>query len=153
MVVKQIVDEDFVNYKEPSMLVAFSKCLWRCGKEHCHNIDMANLPDIEICAEDVAIRYVDNFITSAVVCSGLEPFDTFHDLYQLVEELRDLTEDTIIIYTGYTEDEIAPKIEQLQAYRNIVVKFGRYKPNLEKCYDELLGVTLASNNQYAKQIS
>jgi len=34
---------------------------------------------------------------------------------------------------------------------NIIVKFGRYRPNQEKHYDKILGVFLASDNQYAKE--
>ena len=36
---------------------------------------------------------------------------------------------------------------------NIIVKFGRFIPNSPHIYDTLLGVELASNNQYAKIIT
>ena len=35
----------------------------------------------------------------------------------------------------------------------IIIKWGRYIPNRPSRYDEILGVTLASDNQYGKQIS
>ena len=38
-------------------------------------------------------------------------------------------------------------------YSNIIIKFGRFIPNREPHFDEVLGVNLASNNQYAKRIS
>ena len=38
-------------------------------------------------------------------------------------------------------------------FRNIIVKFGRFIPDQESHYDEVLGVNLASNNQYAKKLS
>jgi hypothetical protein len=34
---------------------------------------------------------------------------------------------------------------------NIIVKFGRYRPNQEPHFDKVLGVELASDNQYAKE--
>ena len=33
----------------------------------------------------------------------------------------------------------------------IIVKFGRFRPNQEPHYDEVLGVNLISDNQYAKE--
>ena len=41
----------------------------------------------------------------------------------------------------------------LKKFKNIIVKFGRYRPNFQKHFDEVLGVELASTNQYAKRIS
>jgi len=61
-----------------------------------------------------------------------------------------VSNDDIVLYTGYNEDEICDKIHLLSQYRNIIVKFGRFIPNQEKHYDEILGVELASPNQYAK---
>lgn len=43
--------------------------------------------------------------------------------------------------------------EELIAYENIIIKFGRFIPNDVEHYDEILGVKLKSNNQYAKRIS
>ena len=37
----------------------------------------------------------------------------------------------------------------LSLYPNIVIKYGRYIPNINSTYDNELGVTLASENQYA----
>ena len=38
-------------------------------------------------------------------------------------------------------------------FKNIIIKFGRYIPNRNNKYDEILGVTLASDNQFAEKIS
>jgi hypothetical protein len=43
--------------------------------------------------------------------------------------------------------------EQLKSFSNIIIKFGRFIPNQEPHYDEVLGVKLASDNQYARRIS
>ena len=41
----------------------------------------------------------------------------------------------------------------LKNYDNIIIKYGRYIPNQPSRYDSILGVTLASDNQYAERIS
>ena len=48
---------------------------------------------------------------------------------------------------------IEDKIEVLSHYKNIIVKFGRYIPNKEKVFDEVLGVYLANEEQHAERIS
>ena len=54
---------------------------------------------------------------------------------------------------GYTEEEAADKIAELALMHSgkIVVKYGRYIPNQEPHIDNVLGVSLASDNQYAKE--
>jgi hypothetical protein len=89
------------------------------------------------------------------VCGGLEPFDTPEDLLQFVEIARDdfYIQDDIVIYTGYTEEELQDNFyfQQIIQFKNIVIKFGRFRPNQDPHYDEVLGVNLASDNQYAKR--
>ena len=41
----------------------------------------------------------------------------------------------------------------LKQYKNIYIKFGRYVPNQNEHYDEVLGVKLVSDNQYGEKIS
>lgn len=153
MHVKQIVFEDFVNYKKPSMFIGFSKCSFKCDKEFgscvCQNSSLANSPTIEISEKDIVNRYVLNPITSSIVCGGLEPFDTFEELLSLIKEIRGKTNDDIVIYTGYKEEEIVNYINILKQFKNIVIKFGRYIPNSSKRYDDILGIYLSSENQYA----
>ena len=40
----------------------------------------------------------------------------------------------------------------LRKYPNIIIKYGRYIPDQEPHQDEVLGVRLASNNQYAERM-
>ena len=84
---------------------------------------------------------------------GLEPFDSWNDLKSFIHELREYCNDDIVIYTGYDKNEVIEKINELSKYTNIIVKFGRYVPNQKKHFDDLLGLYLASNNQYAEKIS
>lgn len=157
MIVKQLIDEDFTNYKIPSMFVGFPSCSWKCEKECgmrvCQNSTLAEASNINIDANELVNRYINNKITKAVVLGGLEPFDSWRDLKILISLLRTKTLDDIVIYTGYKEEEIKNKIQYLRAYRNIIVKFGRFIPNHQKHYDDILGVYLASDNQYARRIS
>jgi hypothetical protein len=157
MNIVQLIDEDFVNYKKASMVIGFPKCTFKCDKECgqkvCQNSELANSKTIDISIEKLVNRYIENEITNSVVLQGLEPFDSFDDLLDFIDVFRNHTNDDIVIYTGYNEDEIEEKIKSLQKYENIIVKFGRFIPDKESKYDELLGINLASPNQYAKQIS
>ena len=94
-----------------------------------------------------------NNISKSIVCGGLEPLDSWEDLQNFIMLLRHRSNDPIVIYTGYNKNEIKDKIEWLQSYENIIVKFGRYIPNQETHYDKILGIYLASDNQYAEVIS
>ena len=159
MVVKGIVDEDFVNYKVPSMTIMFPYCDFKCevdGSDYCHNSSLVNETNIKISVKDIYRRYISNPISEAIVCQGLEPFDSWKELNGLLFHFRthESCLDTFVIYTGYNKDEIVDKIEYLQTmYSNIIIKFGRFVPDNEKHFDSVLGVMLASDNQYGEKIS
>lgn len=159
MVIKGIIDEDTVNYKKTSMTIEFPFCSFKCDKECgepiCQNNELIFLPDIKIDAEKLIKRYLSNPISEAIVMQGLEPIDSWSDLICFIHLLRKKykCEDDIVIYTGYEEKEIKSKIKIMQKYSNIIVKFGRYIPNQNSHVDEVLGINLASNNQYARKIS
>ena len=162
MLTKGIIDEDFINYKKPSMVIMCPTCSFKCDKECgeqvCQNSALATSPDIQIDNFSIVDRYLKNPITKAIVFSGLEPFDSFEDMYSIVYALRQRNcTDDVVIYTGYDRDEISTMkradgffyIDSLILLRPIIVKYGRYKPNQKIKYDEVLGVNLASDNQYA----
>ena len=154
MKIKGLISEDFVNYKKPAMTIMFPHCNgFKCGAEYCQNSPLSKAEDIEMDISNIVIRYLNNPITESVVMQGLEPFDSWDDLIGLVDCLRRSINDDIVIYTGYYKEEIADKITLLSKYKNIVIKYGRYIPRQEKHYDEVLGVYLASSNQYAERIS
>ena len=71
MIIKQICDEDFTNYKKPSMVIGFPTCDWKCEKEcgeHCcQNSALAQTPNIDISTYDIVNRYLSNPITKAIV--------------------------------------------------------------------------------------
>lgn len=158
--IKSLVDEDFVNYKLPTMFVAIGRCNWKCCVEAnipietCQNSELAKQEDIEMPVEKIFHRYISNPISKAVVVGGLEPFTQYSDIFELIKHFRDNDcEDEFIIYTGYKPDEIPTMIDQLKGFKNIIIKYGRYKPNQQPHLDTVLGVNLVSDNQYAERIS
>lgn len=168
MKVKGIDECDFVNYKKPSMFIAFNSCTWKCGRADCQNSALALAEDIEINKEEICKKYISNPITEAFVFGGLEPFDQLMDLISLVDCIRNKfkIKDDIVIYTGYTEAELSmgyigkdSEINKqnyhflISNYDNIIIKFGRFLPNQGYHFDKVLGVKLASDNQYAMEFN
>ena len=156
MFVKGIIYQDFVNYKKPAMVIEMPKCDFKCDKECgsqvCQNSDLARQPDIKVDAIKVVKQYVSNPITEAIIFQGLEPFYD-EDLLLWVNLIRTYTHDDIVIYTGFYKEEITPYLTALKKYDNIIIKYGRFIPNKESHYDPVLGVKLASPNQYAERLS
>lgn len=152
MKIKGLITEDFVNYKKAAMTIIYPYCTFKCGKDYCQNNPLANADIIEISVDDLINRYINNPITEAIVMQGLEPFDSWNDLKEFVQKLREHNNDDVVIYTGYNKDEVSNYISELSEYPNIIVKFGRYIPNQGKHYDDILGVYLASKNQHAERI-
>ena len=153
---KGVVVEDFINYKDPAMVLLFPTCTFKCDKEHgypiCQNWSLTNSPTVEFDVDGLVKEFVENPITKAVVCGGLEPMDSFEDLITFVRHLRAVDDSTVVVYTGYRADEVESKIDILENYKNIIVKFGRFIPGHEPHFDPVLGVNLSSMNQYAARL-
>jgi len=59
VVVKGIVDEDFVNYKVPSMTIMFPKCTFKCevdGSNYCHNSSLVKEQRLLIIVVEKVVR-------------------------------------------------------------------------------------------------
>lgn len=157
MRVKAIEVEAFGDYKYPAMLIGANGCDWKCerdcGEKLCQNSSLATSPTIEVAPYRLFELYQSSTVTRAIVFGGLEPMLQIEEVLEVIDYFRQRTDDPIIIYTGYTSDEIGPKLNELRRYKNIIVKFGRFIPNQEPHRDDVLGVMLASNNQYAEKIS
>ena len=168
MYIKGLIDECFSDYKKPAMYIAMPKCSFKCDKDNgclvCQNSSLAHQASQLVSIKALIERYLANPITKAIVFSGLEPFDSAEDLYEFVRTLREdyQCNDDIVIYTGYTEYELTiddtgrteeASYNWLKHYPNIYIKFGRYIYGQEPHFDEVLGVRLASNNQYGKKVS
>lgn len=156
MEIKNLVDEDFVNYKYPSMFIGMPTCSFKCDKECgqpiCQNSALAAAPSIEIDNKEIIERYISNPITEAIVFGGLEPFDDFNEIYTFIADFRQYRKDDIVIYTGYYPDEISSYLDRLSVFENIIIKFGRFIPNKPHRFDELLGVQLSSDNQWSEKL-
>lgn len=156
---KDIIMEDFLNYKKPSMFLITCRCDWKCCIEQhmpiqsCQNSEIINLTIKEFHYSDILKLYLNNDISQSVVFGGLEPFQQFEEMYGLIKFIRDnqITDD-IVIYTGYEKEEILQYIEKLKIFDNIIIKYGRYMPNRNNRFDEVLGVNLISDNQYAERL-
>lgn len=155
-----LIDTDLVNYKVSCLTIEMPYCSFKCDKECgrpiCQNSALASAAKIDISEERIIDFYINNSPFSKAVCfQGLEPFDSYDDLLRFISKFRNdyLIEDDIVIYTGYNKEEIANQLAELSKFKNIVVKFGRFIPNQSPHFDEVLGVNLASDNQYAERIS
>ena len=157
---RDIVDECFQDYHLASMLLATTKCNWKCLVEQglstslCQNMPLCDNPIREIPFESILKRYRSNPITKAIVIGGLEPLLQFDEVIGLIQYLRENgVEDDIVIYTGYNKAEVEPQIAALSQFKNIVMKFGRFVPDDIPHFDDVLKITLISSNQYAERIS
>lgn len=156
MKLKGIIDYDCNNYKEPTLTLEFPYCDFKCDKlngcQVCQNSALAHESDIEVSGAQIWKMYEENPLTKGFCFQGLEPFDSYLDLLALVIFIRihKQCDDPIIIYTGYNEGEDWVIENSLRHYNNIIIKYGRYLMGHEPHYDDILGVKLASNNQYAK---
>ena len=160
MMVKTVVNERFQDYKKPSLFVATARCDWKCCSDAgrkpamCQNSSIAQLPTINISEEEIFLRYTSDPITQAVVVGGLEPLLQENEVLKLVAYFREHNcMDDIVIYTGYYRHEVLPFVDKVAQYPNIIMKFGRYVPARCKRYDRVLGVELASDNQYGEVVS
>lgn len=157
--IKGLVDEDFINYKRPSMYIATCFCDWKCCNDLnldvsiCQNSKLAESEIKSIPIKHLFDRYMKNPITKSIVFGGLEPLIQMDELLVFIEYFRNHgCYDDIIIYSGYDEYEIPIQIAELSRFENIIVKFGRYIPDSRPIFDKVLGKELVSENQYAKRI-
>ena len=161
MILKGIIDEDFIQYKKCSMTLMFPHCSFKCDKESglqvCQNSALASVKDISVSAKSIVDRYMRNKLSESIVFGGLEPLDDMEDVKNIVSEFRLVTQDDIVLYTGYYENE--KKFIEFRefivksGYVNVLAKVGRFIPNSEHRFDDILGVELASENQYGVLIS
>lgn len=153
-----IIWEDLVNYKKISTTLMYPRCDFKCNKEYgynvCQNEILATAAQQTLRVKDIIDRHMKNPITEAIVLQGLEPLYNPLEVYIVSAELsRRRCYDDLVIYTGYNKDEVPKKI--LNDIINttpgrVIIKWGRYIPGHEKHFDEVLGVYLASDNQYAE---
>ena len=107
MKLKGIIDYDCANYKEPTLTLEFPYCDFKCDKLNgckiCQNRPLSQAETLEIPGEVIWRMYSENPLTKAFCFQGLEPFDSFMDLMDIIIYIRKEKQcnDPIIIYTGY----------------------------------------------------
>ena len=155
--VKDVV-EVFQDYKKSALLFSCCFCDWKCCKEAgipisvCQNQSICSQRTITLSFESV-LRMVNNSITDAIIFGGLEPFEQIDEVVRCIEYLRfNFVSKPVIIYTGFYPEEINENTLDRLSLSHVILKCGRYIPNLPPVYDEVLGITLASNNQYGVQL-
>lgn len=159
MKLKFIKIDDFVNYRKCSMFLGTISCDWKCCKENnlpcslCQNYPWSNNKVKEIDNKEILKLYLKDDLMKSVVIGGLEPFLQFEDMLEFIKSFREVSNDDIVIYTGYYKEEIKEQINILKNYPNIIIKYGRYISNTEERFDGVLGIKLVSKNQYAEKIS
>lgn len=159
MKLKGLIDEDFLQYKKPSLFLIMPYCSFKCDKESgtqiCQNWSLSKQSIIDVPEDTLIQRYLQDPITTSIVLGGLEPLDSFPEVLSFINLFRNKynCEDDIVIFTGYKKEEIVDYLIDLKQYKNIYVKFGRFIPNQTEHFDEVLGVNLGSDNQYAERIS
>lgn len=158
--IRDLKDEIIGDYKETAMYIASSHCNWKCCLEAgipisvCQNSPLATKPIIPYPIEKLYSRYINNGLTKAIIIAGLEPLNQCGEVIELIHFFRERNcNDPFIIYTGYTEAECMEmtRFFELTSLRNIIIKYGRYVPNDKPRYDKILGITLVSSNQHARQ--
>lgn len=156
-----INDSDLLNYKEPTfMIYSGISCTFKCDIENksdlCQNIKLVNEKIIHYDIDKCIARYDAQSISHTISFQGLEPLDNLKQLLWFIHYFRKEHDDTIIIWTGYTKDECEDLVYLIQNkmnWENIIIKYGRFIPNQQPHYDEVLEIKLASDNQYAERIS
>ena len=140
-------------------LIATAFCDWKCELEGtltkcaCQNSHLARLPNYDLTYADIIDIYSKYDTVSALIFAGLEPLLQLTDVLGLIEVFREDFSDPVIIYTGYNKDEIFEALESLSEYSDIYMKFGRYIAGHKPHRDPLVGVELASDNQYFEKLS
>lgn len=155
--VKDVV-EVFQDYKKSALLFCTCFCDWKCcieagiSKDICQNHKIANQREVNLPFEK-ALNMVKFSITDSIIFGGLEPILQAEEVCSLIEYLRNkgITKD-ILIYTGYYIEEIEESVLQRLKNCHVILKCGRFKPDRPKKFDEILGITLASDNQYGVQL-
>ena len=156
MKLKGIIDYDCVNYKDACMTLMFPYCSFKCDRENgcnvCQNSSLAEEKTLDISMEYIVKIFNDNPLTHAICFQGLEPLDSWDELKDFITLFRSQSTAPIVIYTNYNKEKIENKIEWLKEQKPMKIKYGRFVPNQQPHYDAVLGVNLASDNQYAEEL-
>lgn len=135
-------------------MLVFPKCSGKC--EGCQNYQLQKSKSKTYKIDDIVELYNNLSQHKAIVCAGLEPFDSFDELFNLFTTFYNDRRKPIdfVIYTGYEEEEIRKEVHKLisiiqQGLRTnfkLIIKFGRYDKNDHNpWFSNILGVELVND--------
>lgn len=146
--------EVFQDYKKSAILFSTCYCNWKCCHEAgipesvCQNQKVAQQREVYLPFESV-LKKVNQSFTDAVIFGGLEPMLQADEVVQCIQYLRQHgVKKDIVVYTGYYVEEIDEETLAYLAMNDVILKCGRYIPDRKPKFDAVLGITLASDNQY-----
>lgn len=156
-----VIAQDFVNNAICTFTIESGiSCTFKCDKENncqmCHNFALTKQQPIETSINRLIELYDSQELSHSVTFQGLEPLDNLKQLLWFIYYFRQTHDDFIYIWTGYDKNEckdLIYLIKEKMQWKNIVIKFGRYRPNDTPHLDPILGINLSSSNQYAEVIS
>lgn len=164
--------DNITDYKKTSLFLVFPYCSGKCG-DKCQNKHLRTMSKTKYKNRDIIKLYQSLDTHEAVVCGGLEPFDSFDELLQLMRDFsyQDKNVD-FVIYTGYdyannpgypyTKENSSAYFYAKDAFNmlikywpmgtnkgNLIIKFGPYDENRinKSWHSNVLGVDLATDNQ------
>lgn len=152
-----IKTDNIIDYKKTSLLLVFPFCSGKCGEE-CQNKHLMGTVPTKYKNIDIINLYTNLPSHGAVVFAGLEPWDSFLEMKQLVKDfISQYKTVDIVIYTGYEYNEIKNQIQELvdcfntnvvNNDDNLIIKCGMYDVNKKEYWkSDILGVNLATTNQ------
>lgn len=143
------VRETITDYRKSTLYLCGYICTLGC-KDCFHNELKKNHPTT-LSIEKLFTDYISTTSCDAILFSGLNWLEQIEELFVLIHYIRSnhINKD-IVIYTGYDKHEISDKIAMLSKFDNIIIKYGRFDATLPPRYDDVLGITLASSNQWAE---
>lgn len=148
--VRSLVDEDTGHYKETSFFIETSLAPLSLDEGFNFSMKVARLLSWNLIS-----HYMDNPLMTAIVFKGDEPFQQYEGIFHFIKLLREdrFCMDTVVIYSDLSRADIHEEVERLKIFPNIIVKFEPHIREYPPYFDNLLGATLSSDNQYALKIS
>lgn len=148
------MQEVFQDYKKSALLLSTCFCDWKCcneagiDKSVCQNNKIAQQKEVVVSFSSL-LKKVRSSITDSIIFAGLEPLLQIDEVVQCIDYLREHNvKKDIIIFTGYYLEEIDHNTLERLSDKRVILKCGRYIPNRPSVFDQVLGITLVSDNQY-----